>query len=53
MSCPAALLLPLLSAGGCAMWNKEYLNPDFYRDQRAVEIDHRMENAAPIVKNPF
>jgi hypothetical protein len=49
----AALLLPLVAAGGCALWNKEVWNPDHYRDERAVDIDHRLDKPAPIVKNPF
>jgi hypothetical protein len=49
------LLLPLASAGGCALWNwnKATWNLDTYRDERAVDIDHRLEKAAPTVKNPF
>jgi hypothetical protein len=47
------LLLPLVAAGGCALWNKEVWNPDHYRDERAVDIDHRLDKPAPIVKNPF
>jgi hypothetical protein len=49
----AVLLLPFISAGGCALWNKDMLNPEHYRDPRAVDIDHRLEKAEPFVKNPF
>jgi hypothetical protein len=51
--CLAAVLLPLVSAGGCALWNKDVLNPNHYRDPRAVDIDNRLQKEVPIVKNPF
>ena len=55
---PAAMLFALLGTGGCTRWSKEFFNPenfnpDHYRDQRAVEIDHRLEKPTSIVKNPF
>jgi hypothetical protein len=49
----AALLLLLTSAGGCALWNKDTWNIDHYRDQRAVDIEQRLDRNEPIVKNPF
>jgi hypothetical protein len=50
----AVLLLPV-AAGGCAFWdwNKADWNLENYRDPRAVDIDHRLEKPAPVVKNPF
>jgi hypothetical protein len=53
VGCLAAMLLPLVSAGGCALWNKDVWNPNSYRDERAVDIDQRLDKAEPIVKNPF
>jgi len=53
VACLAALLLPLISAAGCALMNKDLWNPDHYRDERAVDIDHRLDKTAPTVKNPF
>ena len=53
VGCRAALVLPLVSAGGCALWNKDVWNPNHYRDERAVDIDSRLDKAEPIVKNPF
>jgi hypothetical protein len=50
---PAALLVPLISAGGCALLKPENWNPDHYRDERAVDIDHRLDKNEPIVKSPF
>jgi hypothetical protein len=49
------MLLPLVSAGGCALWNwnKAAWNLENYRDPRAADIDHRLDKAEPIVKNPF
>jgi hypothetical protein len=44
--------LPIL-AGGCAMWNQDRWNLDRLRDERAVEIEQRLERTEPIVKNPF
>jgi len=49
----AAIILPLLSTAGCAMFHKEFWNMDRYRDERAVDIDRRLEANTPIVKNPF
>jgi hypothetical protein len=51
--CLAAMLLPLLSTGGCALWNKDLLDPNHYRDPRAVDIDNRLEKSDAFVKNPF
>ena len=47
------MFLPLVSAGGCSLWNKELLNPNHYRDARAVDIDNRLQKEVPIVNNPF
>jgi hypothetical protein len=46
------MLLPLF-VGGCKLMNSEWWSPDHYRDDRAVDIDHRLDKAEPIVKNPF
>jgi hypothetical protein len=48
----AVLLLPLFSTG-CAMMQSDLWNPDHYRDERAVDVDHRLDKAEPIVKSPF
>lgn len=53
VSCMAALLLPLLAASGCALMNKETWNLNNYRDDRAVDIDTRLEKTGPNVPNPF
>ena len=45
-----ALLGPL---AGCATWDVERWNIDRFRDDRAVDIDERLSNDEPIVKNPF
>jgi hypothetical protein len=47
------MLLPLASAAGCALFRKENWNIDRYRDERAVDVDRRLERPEPIVKNPF
>jgi hypothetical protein len=49
----AAIALSLLSTAGCALFHKESWNPNRYRDERAVDIDRRLERNTPIVKNPF
>jgi hypothetical protein len=51
----AVIGLPLLSSGGCRVWNfqKDYWSMDHYRDERAVDIDTRLNKNVPIVKNPF
>ena len=49
----AAVVVPLLSLGGCAMFHKDFWSMDRYRDERAVDIDSRLNKNEPIVKNPF
>jgi hypothetical protein len=49
----AAVALSLAAAGGCALIHKETWNLDRYRDERAVDVDHRLNKAVPIGKNPF
>jgi hypothetical protein len=46
----AALFVP---GGGCALFKAENWNPNKYRDQRAVDIEKRLDSDEPIVKNPF
>jgi hypothetical protein len=53
-SLAAILFLFLLAtAGGCALFDKDKWNLDRYRDERAVDIEHRLDRSEPIVKNPF
>jgi hypothetical protein len=52
-ACVAALALLLTSTGGCAFFNVDNWNPNNYRDERAVDIDKRLDSKEPIVKNPF
>ena len=47
------MVTPLVSAGGCALFHKDTWSVDRYRDERAVDIDHRLDRKEPIVKNPF
>jgi hypothetical protein len=49
----AAILALAASAAGCALWHKETWNLDRFRDERAVDIEHRLERNEPIVKSPF
>ena len=49
----AAIVASLAFTGGCALFRKETWNLDRYRDERAVDIDHRLDKAPPIGKNPF
>jgi hypothetical protein len=48
----AILALPFL-ASGCTLWNEDTWDLNQYRDERAVDIDQRLERNTPIVKNPF
>jgi hypothetical protein len=52
-SCLAAILIISAGAGGCAQWDRERWNLDRYRDERAVDIEQRLERTEPIVENPF
>jgi hypothetical protein len=49
----AAALLILATNSGCATWNLDRFNIDRLRDDRAVDIDHRLEGSKPIVASPF
>jgi hypothetical protein len=52
-ACLAAALFLLATAGGCALFDKDKWNLDRYRDERAVDIEHRLDRKEPVVKNPF
>jgi hypothetical protein len=51
----SAIVAQLVSLGGCAIakFQKDFWNMERYRDERAVDIDHRLNKNDPIVKNPF
>ena len=49
----AAILMPLVSASGCALFRRDTWDINHYRDARAVDIDKRLDKNEPIVKNPF
>jgi hypothetical protein len=49
----AAFVAALLSLGGCAMFHQDFWSMDRYRDERAVDIDSRLNKNETIVKNPF
>ncbi|MCI0335366.1 MAG: hypothetical protein L0228_19330 [Planctomycetes bacterium] len=53
LGCVAAILVLLISAGGCASWNLDRFSLNRLRDDRAVDIDNRLEGSKPIVANPF
>jgi hypothetical protein len=43
----------LVFASGCQLFDKDRWNFDRLRDERAVDIESRLERNEPIVKNPF
>jgi len=49
----AAIVASLAFVGGCALFHKETWNLDHYRDERATDIDRRLDKPLPIGKNPF
>jgi hypothetical protein len=49
----AAALSLLIAASGCQMWHFDGWTLDRFRDDRAVEIEQRLDRDEPIVKNPF
>ena len=51
--CLSAALLTLACAGGCAFFDADRWKLDHLRDERAVDIERRLERTEPIVKNPF
>jgi hypothetical protein len=48
-----AAIFASLATAGCASWNLNRLNINELRDDRAVDIDQRLEGSKPIVVNPF
>ena len=53
LSCLAAIGMLLAQLGGCSTWQNERWSLNNLRDQRAVDIDQRLESSSPIVSNPF
>jgi hypothetical protein len=49
----AAVILAIATVGGCAAFNADHWNLDRYRDERAVDIESRLDREKPIVQNPF
>jgi hypothetical protein len=49
----AAALPLLLVVPGCQMWNAGRINLDRFRDERAVDVERRVDRVEPIVKSPF
>jgi hypothetical protein len=49
----AAVLIFVASSVGCSTWNLDRYNLNTLRDDRAVDIDQRLEGSKPIVVNPF
>jgi hypothetical protein len=49
----AAIVLLLGPIGGCAFFEKDRWNLDRYRDERAIDIERRLDRSEPIVKSPF
>jgi hypothetical protein len=43
----------LAAACGCSLWDTDRWSLDRYRDDRALDIEERLERSEPIVKNPF
>lgn len=48
-----AAALASVTAAGCAAWNLDRFSLNTLRDDRAVDIDQRLEGTKPIVANPF
>jgi hypothetical protein len=48
-----AATLVLLGASGCAMFDRDKWDLNRYRDERAVDIEQRLDTSEPIVENPF
>jgi hypothetical protein len=43
----------LVASAGCGMFTREAWNPNNYRDERALDIDARLDSPKPVVQNPF
>jgi hypothetical protein len=48
-----AAVIACLTTAGCASWNLNRFSLNELRDDRAVDIDQRLEGSKPIVVNPF
>jgi hypothetical protein len=53
VSCLSAAFVALILSSGCAVFEKGRWNLDRFRDERAVDIERRLERDEPIVENPF
>jgi hypothetical protein len=47
------LAIVVASLTGCAMFDAEKWDLNRLRDERAVDVDQRLSERAPIVENPF
>jgi hypothetical protein len=52
-TCCVAAILMLLVGNGCAMFDREKWDLNRYRDERAVDIEKRLDATTPEVPNPF
>jgi hypothetical protein len=48
-----AAVLVAVTTSGCASWNLDRFSLNKLRDDRAVDIDKRLEGTKPLVVNPF
>jgi hypothetical protein len=49
----AAIVSSSVVAAGCMSWPKDRWSFDRLRDDRAIDIEQRLDRTEPIVKNPF
>jgi hypothetical protein len=49
----AVITLLIAPLAGCVLFHKDTWNLDRLRDERAVDIERRLERKEPIVKDPF
>ncbi len=42
-----------IACSGCGLWKPDVWNVDRYRDDKALDIEKRLNRDKPIVANPF
>lgn len=53
ITCLAGVIVLLASVCGCTTWDLQRFHPNNFRDERAVDIDRRLEGSKTLMPSPF